>query len=77
MLNCREVTRLVSDSMERKLGLVDRMELRIHTMMCDGCKNFKANMHFIRKMSAAFVRGAADRVPDDDGKEPNHPNTPR
>lgn len=49
MLNCREVTRLVSASQERKLSVVEKLSLNLHLMMCDGCKNFSLQVPFLRK----------------------------
>lgn len=54
MLNCREVTRLVSESQERKLSVVEKMSLNLHLMMCDGCKNFSLQVPFLRKAMKAY-----------------------
>jgi hypothetical protein len=48
MLSCREVTRLVSDSHERHLGLQERMSLRMHLAMCTACSKFEDQMATIR-----------------------------
>ena len=41
MLNCKEVTRLVSESFDRQLTLRERFGLRLHTMMCGTCRLFR------------------------------------
>ena len=41
MLNCKEVTEMCSQEMERDLRLQERMSLRMHLMMCSGCSNFR------------------------------------
>ncbi|MBI1310073.1 zf-HC2 domain-containing protein [bacterium] len=41
MLNCKEVTRLVSESFDRQLTLRERFGLRLHTMMCGTCHLFR------------------------------------
>ncbi|WP_313953306.1 zf-HC2 domain-containing protein [Accumulibacter sp.] len=61
MLNCREVTRLLSESQDRTLGLTERMTLKIHLMMCTGCRNFGVQMDTLRQMARAYVKGAGDR----------------
>jgi len=48
MLSCREVTRLVSQGLDRRLGLAERVRLRLHLAICDGCANFKRQMDFLR-----------------------------
>ena len=77
MLNCHEVTRLVSESQERKLSLVERMSLSLHLMMCDGCKNFSLQVPFLRKAMKAYSERldevievpAAVTIPGKEGKD--------
>jgi hypothetical protein len=52
MLNCKEVSRLVSQALDRPLGLGERVRLRIHLAICDGCANFSKQMAFLRKAMA-------------------------
>lgn len=61
MLNCREVTRLLSESQDRTLGLTERMTLKLHLMMCTGCRNFGVQMDALRQMARAYVKGAGER----------------
>jgi predicted anti-sigma-YlaC factor YlaD len=49
MLSCKEVTRLVSQGLDRRLGWLERVRLRIHLAICDGCTNFSRQMAFLRK----------------------------
>ena len=49
MLSCKQVTRLVSQGLDRELGFADRVRLRVHLAICDGCTNFSKQMHFLRK----------------------------
>ncbi|BBP05416.1 hypothetical protein TPL01_31160 [Sulfuriferula plumbiphila] len=62
MLNCQEVTRLVSESQERSLTLREKMSLRTHVMMCSGCRNYEKNMMSLRLTARAFAKGADERV---------------
>jgi hypothetical protein len=48
MFNCREVTRLVSESLDRKLPFFQRIGVRIHFLMCKLCPEAKKQMLFIR-----------------------------
>jgi hypothetical protein len=54
MLNCRDVTRLVSESQERKLSVIEKMSLNLHLMMCEGCKNFSLQVPFLSKAMKAY-----------------------
>lgn len=47
MLSCREVSKLLSEARERRLGLWERISLKLHLMMCDGCNNFRKQLDFI------------------------------
>ncbi|HEY2338675.1 MAG TPA: zf-HC2 domain-containing protein [Burkholderiales bacterium] len=48
-LTCREASRLVSQGLDRKLGFGDRVALRVHLAICDGCTNFKKQVDFLRR----------------------------
>ena len=58
MLSCKEVTHIVSEGLDRRLGLGERLRLRIHFAICDGCKNFRRQMLFIRKAMARLAQSA-------------------
>ncbi|MEX2352657.1 MAG: zf-HC2 domain-containing protein [Gammaproteobacteria bacterium] len=57
MLNCHEVTRLVSESQERPLSFMERLSLKIHVMMCKACHNFSEQVPFIRQTMRAYAKG--------------------
>ena len=60
MLSCKEASRLVSQGLDRKLGFGERVMLRVHLTICDGCTNFKDQ--------AAFLRKAMSRLGDETAK---------
>ena len=62
MLNCQQVTRLYSESLERTATLQERMSLKMHVMMCSGCRNFGKQMHTLRQVARAFAKGADERT---------------
>ncbi len=49
MLRCREISKLVSESMERDLPLRRRMEVRMHLMMCRLCSGFARQIRLLRR----------------------------
>lgn len=49
MFNCREVTRRVSESLDRKLPLSQKIGIRIHLLMCKLCPEAKRQMLLIRE----------------------------
>lgn len=72
MLSCHKVTRLFSESQERKLTLPEKMQMRLHTMMCDGCRNFGAQTQLLRRMARRFVGGTSKLPPGDNGDQSSH-----
>ncbi len=52
MLSCKEVTRIVSQGLDRRLGFSERVRLRVHLAICDGCTNFTKQLGFLRKAVA-------------------------
>jgi len=63
MLNCREVTRLISESQERKLSSLEKMPLKFHLMMCSGCNNFSKQVPFLSQAMRAFAKWDGDEPP--------------
>ena len=49
MLNCRQVTRLVSRSMDAKLRWYQWLGMRIHLLYCVWCRRYASQIHFLRK----------------------------
>jgi len=48
-MTCREISKVVSDSLDRELPFRVRMELRLHLMMCGLCRNYHKQSLLIRK----------------------------
>ncbi len=48
MLSCKETTRLLSQAADRKLGFGERVGLRVHLAICNGCRNVDAQFKFLR-----------------------------
>ena len=48
MLSCKETTRLLSQGEDRKLALGERVALRVHLAICNGCRNVSAQFKFLR-----------------------------
>ena len=49
MLRCREISKLVSESMERDLPFRRRLEVRMHLMMCRFCWGFARQVRLLRR----------------------------
>lgn len=49
ILSCRETTRLVSQGLDRELAFGERVALRVHLVICLGCRRAGRQMAFLRK----------------------------
>jgi hypothetical protein len=49
ILSCKEATQLVSEGLDRRLGFVERVALRLHLAICNGCSHFRKQALFLRK----------------------------
>ncbi len=67
MLTCKEVTRLASEKLDRPLSLRERIEFRMHLMMCVACSRFDTQMQFMRKAMSRYAHGD---TPKGDESEP-------
>ena len=48
MLSCKQVTRLVSQGLDRDLSLGERTMLRFHFAICEGCRNVNRQLAILR-----------------------------
>jgi predicted anti-sigma-YlaC factor YlaD len=55
MLSCKQVARLVSQGLDRELGFAERVRLRVHLAICDGCTNFSKQVAFMREAMARLA----------------------
>ena len=49
-LTCQDITRLVSESMDRTLPLTQRIKIRMHLGMCKYCARFEKQVRFLRRI---------------------------
>jgi hypothetical protein len=63
MLNCRQVTRLVSQSMDARLPWFQRLGVRFHLLYCVWCRRYASQVQFLRKAVKGFPAEAAEEAP--------------
>lgn len=74
--NCKESHQLISERMDRNLGIIENTGLRIHLMVCVACTNLTQQMDFLRN---AMKNMPLDEMPLDElplnspGKEDEKP----
>ncbi|HCB13122.1 MAG TPA: hypothetical protein DEP36_06080 [Gammaproteobacteria bacterium] len=64
MLNCKQVTRLLSEAQERDLQFKEKIPLKLHLMMCAGCNNFRKQIDFLRRTCHEYAEGQPNSWPD-------------
>lgn len=57
MLSCKEATRLMSEGQDRPLALRERIALRLHTLICRGCRLAQQQFTMLRTMSRTWLPG--------------------
>ncbi|MBE0638730.1 MAG: hypothetical protein IH598_09425 [Bacteroidales bacterium] len=54
-LSCIKATELIEKNFHFKLSRKEKMQLRIHTIMCDACKCYENQSAFLEKAIAASL----------------------
>ncbi|WP_184004605.1 MULTISPECIES: zf-HC2 domain-containing protein [Paraburkholderia] len=63
MGKCKDITRLLSDALDRSLSTGEWLAIRLHLPTCSGCRNYRKQIRLLRV--AAHVAGGVANV---DGK---------
>ena len=66
MMNCKEVSRLLSESMDRKLSFWERIGLWFHLSMCKLCKGFSKDLQQLREAARRLAEDVENEVRDSD-----------
>jgi len=61
MMSCKEVSMLVSASLDRRLRPWERLTVRAHLFICKGCTHFSRQMNILRAATRELAEG---REPD-------------
>lgn len=67
MLSCKDVTHLISQSMDHSLPLGKRIGVRIHLLMCRFCERYERQLLLIRAIVKHLV--ATHDTPEDPSGE--------
>ena len=63
MFNCKEVTLMVSESLDRKLSLFQRIGIRMHLLMCKFCSRYRRQLLILRESMRLYPRYGEDTEP--------------
>lgn len=56
-LDCKEVSRLLSDGQDQQLPPSERARLRLHLVICTACRNLDAQFRFLREAMRKLDKG--------------------
>ncbi len=56
MLTCKEVSQLVSESLDRNLPLRQRIAVRLHLFRCKICSRYREQMLFLRNAARLYAK---------------------
>jgi hypothetical protein len=51
---CREIIKLLSQSMEVKLPITTQIKLRLHYLICAWCQRYEEQLRTLRKIASSF-----------------------
>jgi len=63
MLNCKTVTKLLSEAQDRKLTLREKLLLKMHFVPCSACQEYASQMQTIRQIARAYTKGMNENAP--------------
>jgi hypothetical protein len=55
-LTCKEVTRLVSQSLDQPLTPGQRLRLRLHFLLCVWCQRYARHLKFIHRVGPRYAK---------------------
>ena len=60
--DCDATTRIISEAMDRKVSLKERIRIRLHVFVCIGCARYKDQIQMLRDtVRKGAVRASTDR----------------
>jgi hypothetical protein len=54
MIDCKQASRLMSQSLDKDLGLGQRTSLRFHLFLCTACSRVKRQFDFMHRATGQF-----------------------
>lgn len=58
--SCRELVPLMSESMDRRLGFSEQLELRLHLLVCVWCVHYLKQIKFLRRLLSDEMQSCAN-----------------
>jgi len=53
--SCRQTSELLSQAQDRPLTLREKVLVHVHLPLCNGCRNFRVQLDFVRRAARRYV----------------------
>lgn len=73
-MNCRQISRLVSDGLDRKLALHERLAVWIHLLYCRACAAYRKQVLMLREFARPPEAVTGSGVLSPESPEPSSPH---
>ena len=60
MLTCKNASQLMSQSLDRRLGLFEKAGLRFHLVICHSCQTAYRQLDFMHQLCKRIAAGSED-----------------
>lgn len=64
MLNCNDISKLISRSMDERLPLHQRVAIRVHLVYCKWCRRFAKQSDLLRHATSQYADHLASNFED-------------
>ena len=64
MITCEEASKLISGSMDHKPPFWERMNLKMHLLMCKVCPTYMRQLHLLRRLVKEWASNATAFLSD-------------
>jgi hypothetical protein len=64
MITCEEAAKLISESMDHTPPFFERMNLKMHLLMCKACPTYMRQLHLIREFVKNWASNAGRFLTD-------------
>lgn len=64
-LDCKDVSRMISDSQDLTLPAAERARMRLHFVVCETCRNVNEQFSFLRRAMRQIDRSKEPDGPPD------------
>ena len=71
MLSCKDVSYIVSESLDGELQWRERLRVKTHLLMCKACQRMARQMELLRTVARRYESTRQEAVPPDSEALPN------